>query len=152
MIPLTYHGVVRRRVHRVFELLSRDDWAPILRDTAPDVHHVFPGDHPLGGERHGRDAVEAWSKRLARLFPGHRFAVDRIVVSGWPWDTWVSVAWSARLVPREGPEYSNEGVHWLRLRWGKLTYLHAYLDSQAVARACERMAAAGIDEASAAPI
>ncbi len=48
--------------------------------------------------------------------------------------------------------YENEGAHWIRLRRGKATYIHAYLDTEKVTEACERLAAAGVDEAAAAPI
>ncbi len=152
MIPFTYHGVVRGRVRKVFELISRNDWQTVLSDSAEDVHHIFPGDHPLGGERHSRDAVAEWSRRLERLFPGHEFKVERVAVSGWPWRTHVAVGWTALLEPRVGASYVNVGAHWLEIRWGKVTYIRAYLDSQAVARACATMAEAGVDEAAAAPI
>lgn len=152
MIPLTYHGVVRSRVHKVFELISRNDWQTVLRDSAEDVHHIFPGDHALGGERHSCTAVAEWSKRLERLFPGHEFEVERVAVSGWPWRTSVAVGWTAQLKPQVGQSYANEGAHWLEIRWGKVTYIRAYLDSQAVARACDLMAEAGVEEAGAAPI
>lgn len=39
-----------------------------------------------------------------------------------------------------------------RIRNGRVAYFHAYEDSQKVARACEQMAALGIEEAAAAPI
>lgn len=42
-------------------------------------------------------------------------------------------------------------VH-LRIRNGRVVYFHAYEDSQKVARACEQMAALGVEEATAAPI
>jgi len=86
-----YHAIVRRRTARVFDRLSRGEWDAIVADLAPDVHHVFPGDHPLGGERHHRDAVLRWFERLGRLFPGHDFAVHRVVLRGGPWSTWVTV-------------------------------------------------------------
>ena len=35
----------------MFDSLNRGDWRTPLRDTAADVHHVFAGDHALGGER-----------------------------------------------------------------------------------------------------
>lgn len=147
-----YHAIVRRRVAGVFEHLSRGDWEKTVADLAPGVRHVFPGAHPLGGERHTRDAVVRWFERLGRLFPGHDFTVHRVVSRGWPWDTWVAVQWSARLTPQHGEPYVNDGAHWLHIRWGKVNYFHAYLDTQRVADACRVMAQAGIDEAAADPI
>jgi ketosteroid isomerase-like protein len=147
-----YHALVRRRIGEVFDALSRSEWQRAVDDLAPDVYHVFPGTHALGGERHSRDSVARWFERLDRLFPGHDFTVARVLSRGWPSNTWVAVQWSARLTPRVGESYVNEGAHWLQIRWGKVTYFHAYLDSQRVADACREMAVAGIDEAAADPI
>jgi ketosteroid isomerase-like protein len=119
---------------------------------AADVLHVFPGDHPLGGERRDRAAVVRWFERLERLFPGHAFRVQRTLSGGWPWDTWVALQWIAELRPAIGEPYTNHGTHWVRIRWGRVTSFHAYLDTQLIAEACEEMAAAGIAEAEAPPI
>ena len=147
-----YHALVRRRVRQTFDALSAGRWADGAAGAAEDVHHVFPGDHPLGGERHSRAGVMRWFERLGRLFPGHTFEVEEIVVRGWPWSTWAVVRWRAQLVPKEGEPYMNEGTHWLRVRWGKVTHIHAYLDTQRIALACEAMARAGVEEAAAEPI
>jgi hypothetical protein len=40
----------------------------------------------------------------------------------------------------------------MRLRRGKVVYLHAYLDTQKVAEVCDRLAARGMISASAPPI
>lgn len=144
--------IARRRVEATFALLSRGEWAAVTEQMTPDVHHVFPGQHPLGGERHSRDAVLRWFERLGRLYPGHDFEVHRVVASGWPWDLWIAAQWTAQLQPAVGRAYSNEGAHWLRVRWGKVVYFHAYLDTQPIDRACRQMAGAGIAEAAAEPI
>lgn len=147
-----YHAIVRRRIANVFGALGRSDWDTALKDTAEDVHHAFPGDHPLGGERHTRAAVRLWFERLGRLFPGHDFQVHRVTASGWPWDTWATAAWTAQLTTTTGESYSNDGTHWFRIRWGKVTYFHAYLDTAKVEAACAAMAAAGVEEAAAEPV
>jgi ketosteroid isomerase-like protein len=147
-----YHVIVRRRVTGVFRALSAGDWQEAVGDLAGNVHHVFPGAHPLGGERRSRTAVVLWFERLGRLFPGHDFTIHRVMSRGWPWSTWVAVQWTARLSPKEGASYLNDGAHWLHIRWGKVTHFHAYLDTQLVAEACRLMALAGIEEASADPI
>lgn len=147
-----YHALVRRRVHGVFASLSAGDWPAVAAGSAEDVHHIFPGDHPLGGERHSREALGRWFERLYRLFPALSFEVRRVVVGGWPWNTWVAVEWVDRTQPLHGEPYTNEGAHWLRIRWGKVVYVHAYLDTQAVAEACRAMAEQGVEEAAAPPI
>jgi ketosteroid isomerase-like protein len=147
-----YHAIVRWRTRGVFAQLSGGEWRSLLGDTAEEVEHVFPGSGPLGGRRRTRAALTSWFERLERLFPTHRFEVRRIVVRGWPWKTWVAVEWVGRLGPRSGEPYANDGAHWLEIRWGKVTAIHAYLDSERVAAACDHMAANGIEEAAAGPI
>ena len=123
-----------------------------MADVAPDVHHVFPGDNAIGGERHSREAMERWFERLYRLIPEIEFEVKKVAVRGWPWDMIVAVEWSDRGKAADGVPYENEGAHWIRLRRGKATYIHAYLDTEAVTAVCDRLAAAGVEEAAAAPI
>jgi ketosteroid isomerase-like protein len=147
-----YHAIVRRKARGLFEHLGRGEWRATTGDLAEDVTHVFPGDHALGGERHSREAMERWFERLYRLFPELNFEVKRVVAKGWPWDTLVAIEWADWGKAADGEPYENEGAHWIRLRWGKGTYVHAYLETERVADACRRMAAAGIEEAAAAPI
>jgi ketosteroid isomerase-like protein len=147
-----YGVLVRRRIRRVFERLSVGDYEVALAGLSDDVHHRFAGDHALGGERHDRAGVRLWFERLFRLFPALRFTVTRVAVSGWPWDLSVAVEWRADVTPAAGPAYVNVGAHVLRIRRGRVACLHAYEDSQAVARACAVMAEAGIEEAVAPPI
>lgn len=147
-----YHAIVRRRARRGFERLSRGDLEGLLSELAEDVHHVFPGDHPLGGARRSKAAVRAWFERLDRLFPGHEFDVRRVVSRGWPWRTLIAVEWTATLRPAVGDPYTNEGAHIIEARWGKTMGFHAYLDTQRVADECARMARAGVEEAAAPPI
>jgi ketosteroid isomerase-like protein len=147
-----YHALVRRRTAEMFARLSRGEWDAMMAGLADGVHHVFPGDHPLGGERRTKDAIARWFERLGRLFPGHDFEVHRVISSGWPWSTWVAVEWTAHLRPQEGTAYENHGAHWIHIRWGKATYFHAYLDTALVEEACREMARRGVEEAAAAPI
>lgn len=147
-----YNLLVRPRVVGVFDHLSHGDYEYALRGLAPNVHHRFAGQHPLGGERQDRDAVRLWFERLFRLFPSLQFTVRNVRVSGWPWDVWVAVEWVADVTPAAGNAYRNVGAHVMRIKRGKVIHLHAYEDSQAVADACTVMAAAGIEEAAAEPI
>ncbi len=148
-----YRLIFRRGTEYMFERLSRGEWQSVVeRFMAKDVHHIFPGAHPLGGERHTRAAVLLWFERLDRLFPEHTFHVHRVASCGWPWSTWVAAQWSAHLRPQGGEPYTNHGTHWIHLRWGKVTTLHAYLDTQQVAEACRGMAQRGVTEAAATPI
>jgi ketosteroid isomerase-like protein len=147
-----YRAFVRRRVSGIFDALSRGDYEVALAGMADDVHHVFAGESPLGGERHSREAVRAWFERLFRLYEELRFDVGRVTVSGPPWNIVVGVEWLGHVRPKVGKPYDNEGFHIINIRRGKVAYFHAYEDSQKVADACRQMAVAGIAEAAAPPI
>ena len=147
-----YKRIAERQVRQVFADLSRGDHAAATKDLAEDVHHVFPGDNALGGERHSREAMQRWFARLDTLFPEISFEVDHVCVRGWPWDMWLAVEWRDAGRAADGVAYENEGAHWIRIRRGKGVYVHAYLDTDRVTAACNRMAAVGIEEAAAAPI
>lgn len=110
------------------------------------------GDSALGGERHGREAVERWFERLFRLCPRMSFEGTRVISSGVPWDIWASAEWVGHVTPAAGEPYVSRGTHVLRIRNGRVVYFRASEDSQKVAHACERMTALGVEEAAAAPI
>jgi ketosteroid isomerase-like protein len=147
-----YKAIARRKAKATFDALSRGDWESAVKDVAPDVHHVFPGDNAIGGERHSREAMGRWFERLYRLIPDLHFEVKRIAVRGWPWDMTVAVEWSDHGHASDGVAYENEGAHWIRLRRGKATYIHAYLDTEKVTAICNRLAQDGVEEAAAPPI
>jgi ketosteroid isomerase-like protein len=149
---LIYRAFVRRKVRKSFEALSRGEWQAATEGLADDVHHVFPGSNAFGGERHSREAFERWLERLHRLIPDLEFEVQEVAVRGWPWDTAVAVQWTDRGHTVDGQPYSNEGAHWIRLRWGRAVEVHAYLDTEKVTAIAERLAEAGFEEAAAAPI
>ncbi len=69
-----YRMIVRRIVRSAFAALSRDELS-VLDAMSTDVHHSFPGEGALGGERHTRDDVAAWFHRLHRVLPGLRFPI-----------------------------------------------------------------------------
>jgi len=48
-----------------------------------------------------------------------------------------------------GVSYDNRGAHVIRLRFGRVTSFHAYMDSQRSAAALDRPARHGIAEATA---
>ncbi|CAA9443818.1 MAG: hypothetical protein AVDCRST_MAG01-01-3892 [uncultured Rubrobacteraceae bacterium] len=150
--PAAYHYAVEGVVRFAFGRLSAGDHRTLLRACASDVEHTFAGEHALGGTRHSKEGLERWFGRLFRLFPGLDFEVKRVLVRGWPWRTVAMVEWVDRARPADGVPYVNEGAHVLRLSWGRVVGIHAYLDTQKVEVVCERLADAGIEEAAAPPI
>jgi ketosteroid isomerase-like protein len=147
-----YRLIVARRIRAVFEAIARRDIDAALADAREDVHHIFPGDNALGGERHSRAAMRRWFERVLHLFPEIEFDVKKVAVRGWPWNTVVLVEWSDRGKGLDGVPYENEGAHAIRLRWGKAEYIHAYLDTEKVTEVCERLASNGVEAAAAPPI
>jgi ketosteroid isomerase-like protein len=147
-----YKRIAARRARKVFANLSAGDDAAVMKDMADDVHHIFPGDNALGGERHSREAFGRWLERVRELFPELKFEVHRVAVKGPPWDMWVAVQWTDHGRAADGEPYRNRGAHWIRIRRGRGVHVQAYLDTDVVSAACLRMARAGIEEATAPPI
>jgi ketosteroid isomerase-like protein len=147
-----YHAIVKRIARNAFKDLSDRQVEPLIERAAPNLRHTFAGDHALGGTRHSREAFRAWMERLYRLFPELTFTIRDMMATGPPWNTRLALFWADRGVAADGVDYENEGVHLLRLEWGRLTELHATLDTQHLERTLDRMAAVGIEEAAANPI
>jgi ketosteroid isomerase-like protein len=147
-----YKRIAAGRARKVFADLTSGNDEAVMKDMAEDVHHIFPGDNALGGERHSRDGFRRWLERLRRLVPELAFDVQEVAVKGPPWDMMIAVKWTDHGRAADGEPYDNAGAHWIRIRRGKGVYVQAYLDSDKVTAACKRMAAAGIEEAAAPPI
>jgi ketosteroid isomerase-like protein len=147
-----YHAIIRRRVKATFNALNRSDYAPALSGMADSFDHYFAGEHCLGGVRNNRGSMKAWFKRLFRLNKNLDFDLKHIAVSGTPWNTTVTVEWTDGATLANGLPYFNRGVHVVRMKWGKVTSLHAYLDTAVWIDACRSMQNDGIAEAAAAKI
>ncbi len=147
-----YKTITKRKAKQVFESISNRDIDAALKGVAADVHHAFPGDNAIGGERHSRDAMRRWFECLFRLFPELKLQVRRVAVKGPPWDMFVAIEWTDHGRASDGVPYENEGAHWIRLRNGKATYIHAYTDPEKITAICDRLASQGVEEAAAEPI
>jgi ketosteroid isomerase-like protein len=147
-----YHTIVKRIAAKNFERVNQHDYAAILKDCVPDIHHRFGGHHALGGERHDRDALGRWFERLGRLGPSLKLAVRDVWVKGWPHNTTVIIRWVGSQTLPDGTPYENHGVHIVQMRWGKVVDIDANEDSQLVADSMKIFAAHGIPEAFAEPI
>lgn len=147
-----YHAIVQRIAIRNFLRVNEKDYDALLKNCAPDIHHRFGGNHALGGERHDREALRRWFRRLGRLAPGLTLTVHDVWVKGPPHDTTVIVRWTGRQTLPDGSPYENHGVHVISMRWGKIVDIDANEDSQTVAESMTVFAAYGVDEALADPI
>ena len=147
-----YHAMVKRIAKKNFERVNERDFASLLKDCVPNVHHRFGGTHALGGERHDREHLRMWLERLARLGTELHLTVEDVWVKGWPGNTTIIVRWSATDRLPDGSDYHNHGVHVIKMRWGKIVDIDANEDSQAVAESLQMRARYGVEEALAAPI
>ena len=148
-----YHEIVKRKALESFAQLSAGNYEHALQQMAPEFDHFFSGTHALGGRRHSPVTMRRWFERLYRINQTLRFEIQDVSVSGVPWNTAIVIEWVDRALLADGNDtYINQGVHFIRMRWGRVVSLHAYLDTQLWQGACERMARAGVGEAVAAPI
>jgi ketosteroid isomerase-like protein len=147
-----YHSIVKRIATTNFQRVNNGDYDSLLAGCAQDVHHRFGGTHALSGERHDKDTLRAWFQRLGRLDPNLTLTVTDVWVTGGPWNTRIIIRWTATSAFPDGSPYANHGVHIVHMRWGKILEIDANEDSQAVAEVLHARAAAGLDEAVAAPI
>lgn len=149
---MIYRSIVERKLRSVFAALNRGDYAPILDSFDEPVEHTFFGEHALGGSRFTRASVRAWYARLQTILPDLTFELDAVVVRGMPWNTVAIVEWRDRFTLRDGSARGNQGVHVLRLRWGKVVSLHIYTDTQKLIAVLQDLRAQGVTEAGLAPI
>lgn len=147
-----YHTIVKRIATKNFTRVNDHDYDSLLKDCAPDIHHRFGGDHPLGGERHDKEALRRWFQRLSRLSPTLHLTVHDVWVKGLPNDTTIIIRWTATQAMPDNSPYENHGVHIVRMRWFKIVDIDANEDSQVVAESMKIFAAYGNEEALAAPI
>jgi ketosteroid isomerase-like protein len=115
-----YKLIVKRIVRRAFAGLSEGDYEPVVKQFGPQSRLMFAGDHALGGERRGQDAVRDWFRQMLELFPGIRIEPQDVVVNGWPWNTVVATHLAISATLPDGRPYRNEGMQLLRLRFGRV--------------------------------
>jgi ketosteroid isomerase-like protein len=147
-----YHFFVRRHLREVFAHLNAGDFAFITKQFARDAEHWFAGKHALSGKRTSPEQIAAWYRRLAEVFPGIQFDVEKIIVSGPPWRTHAAVEWSDEIQDRKGVKLPNRGVFVLRLAWGKAKEFRVYCDTAQIEENLARLNQQGVAQAAAAPI
>jgi ketosteroid isomerase-like protein len=147
-----YRLFVRRIVRKAFGNINADDYERVLPVFARDVVFCFAGDHAMGGEIKGPVLVREWFERVFRLFPDIRLEPKAVVVMGPPWRTFACTRFVVRGTLPDGRQYTNEGMQFLHLRWGKAVEDRLYEDTAVLVDALDAIAASGNDEAAAAPL
>jgi hypothetical protein len=109
----------------VLELVRGGSRLP-LRLMAPDIRFRFPGTSSFAADTTTSADLTAWIGRFAALRPDYE--ILDILVAGPPWNTRVAV----RLRDRIGDDYTNEGIQYLQMRWGKMIGDEVFLDTERV--------------------
>lgn len=149
---MIYRAIVAMKLRRAFGALNRGDHAPVLAAFGQPLAHSFFGRHALAGTRHDMPSVRAWYARLKKVFPDLRFEIDVIAVHGMPWNTVALVEWRDSFTLPDGTRAANQGVHALRMRWGRVVGLRVYCDTQLLASILDEIARQGVAEAGLPPI
>jgi len=122
-----YRWIVGRTARRLIGQVVSGKPETALRMAAPDLRFVFPGDSSFAADYHDKTAFAGWVKRFAALRP--QYVVEDVIVTGPPWNTRVAMRFHDRI----GADYENQGMHYLKMRWGRLTHDEVFLDTKAVA-------------------
>ncbi len=144
-----YHSIIKHNIKKAFQSVNDHQYGQLTKGLSPAIRHHFSGDHALGGTRHDLKTVNEWFQRVGRLLPDLNLTITNVVVKGWPNNTLVIAQWTAAATLANGDAYRNQGVHFVALKWGKITEMTVYEDSQAVAHALEKQYESGIIEAKA---
>jgi ketosteroid isomerase-like protein len=126
-----YAWLVGMIVRRGFRKLNAGDVSGALQMFAPDAHFFFPGRHSFTADLRDHDQIQAWFDRFVALGP--HFEIADVIASGPPWNMRVAVRFADRIEFANGNRYENEGMQYLRLRWGRIRLDRIFLDTQAVA-------------------
>lgn len=143
-----YRLIVRHVVRRAFRRIRPETIDGVLGAFTDESLFTFYGNHALGG----RDAVRDFFDRTFRLFPDIRLEPMTVVASGPPWDTVAATRFELRATLPDGATYRNEGMQFLRLRWGRVVEDRLYEDTQRLVRALDHLAELGHEEAHAPPL
>jgi hypothetical protein len=93
---------------------------------APDIRFCFPGTSSFAADTATDVELKAWIARFAALRP--HYEILDVLVAGPPWNTRVAV----RLRDRIGDDYTNEGMQYLRMRWGKMVADEVFVDTERI--------------------
>jgi ketosteroid isomerase-like protein len=134
-----YSWMVGKIVRRIFARVNAGDYEAAARQFSPGGRFMMHGDHALGGERRGPEGFKSFFEESFRLFPGLRIEPQQIMVAGWPWNITVGTRFQVRDTTSD---YRNEGMQFLRVRWGRVVEDYIYEDTQKLASALQERTAA----------
>jgi ketosteroid isomerase-like protein len=153
-----YRSIVRRRVRSLFAEANRGNWQAIVDALGSRFVYRFVGDTPLGGTRTSKPAMQEWFRRIYRLVPDATLVPQVILVEGLPWNTRVMTyvkfkgTLPATAAGKPGAPYENEVMQLMQIKWGRIISVLTLEDTQRFVNVLPLLAAAGIKDATAAPI
>lgn len=147
-----YHSIVKRKLCAAFSGLNAGRVEAITDELSDQAVHYFIGKHALSGVRRSPASIRSWYQRLLRLLPDIHFDLENIHVQGFPWSTLAAIQWRESNSGADGVRTSNEGLNFVRIVWGRVVEVRIYTDTQVLVATLDRLAAAGVVEAHAAPI
>ncbi|HEY2766704.1 MAG TPA: nuclear transport factor 2 family protein [Solirubrobacteraceae bacterium] len=127
-----YSWLVGLIVRRGFRRLNAGDLSA-LGMFAPDARFVFPGRHSFAADSRDPNEIRAWFERFIALRP--HFEIADVIASGPPWNMRVGVCFADHFSLPDGSKYENQGMQYVRLRWGRVQLDRLFLDTQRVADA-----------------
>jgi ketosteroid isomerase-like protein len=125
--------------HNTRQLLAGNP-TPLLRGFAANGEIVLDGQHSWSGRHTGHAAISAFLERLrAERISVH---VHETLVTGPPWRTLISARFSDHAVDTDGSRIygQDHAVMLVQIRWGQITQMRIYEDTQRVARFDEYLA------------
>ena len=138
-----YKAAVRALIRSSIRSLNRGDIKPALRMFARNAHLTFPGDNswsrqyrpPTPGRaasptHRGRDEIGAFLQRY--VDHGIQMEVEDILVNGPPWNTRAAIRVHHWIPGKDGDEYANRAVLFVRTAWGKIRSQEDYEDTERV--------------------
>jgi ketosteroid isomerase-like protein len=121
-----YRSTVARILRYAYRRAIAGDDSMMMKATATDVTFSFPGRSSFAASLVGREPLREWLARFAALSP--RFDIRDVAVSGPPWNMTAALRFHDAI----GADYENDGVEWLRIRWGRVRSIEVFLDTERV--------------------
>jgi ketosteroid isomerase-like protein len=131
LLPALYAWTVRFMLRRNLRYLREGDLEPLFSTYADDIRFVFPGHNSWAGEFRGREEVERWVRRVYQV--GLRLEPHEMLVAGPPWDTTFCLRFTDTCTAPDGTiVYTNRGMFFGKIAWGKITYYEIHEDTEKV--------------------
>ena len=127
-----YAWIVRWLMRRAIRRVNAGDIGPFLSTFADDATLVFPGQNSWAGEHRGKDELERFYRRFVRV--GLQVEPQEIIVAGAPWNMTVCLRYTDQATgPGGDVVYTNCGMIYAKIAWGKIKSYEVYEDTEKVA-------------------